>query len=116
MNIDTAFLRTFVKFLEEAFPDDLDAKQTVGRADIIVYGLATKLCSLTGAKVDFLNWASRSGGGVPHVEGGGGTYAVAERSGGGVPHVRRLDKLVSYAEDVATPELSDAYRSSPPAR
>jgi hypothetical protein len=115
MNIDTAFLRTFVEFLEEAFPDDLDAKATVERADIMVYGLATKLCSLTGAKVDFLAWASRSGGGVPHVE-GGGTYAVAERSGGGVPHVRRLDKLVSYAEDVATPELSDAYRSSPPAR
>jgi hypothetical protein len=115
MNIDTAFLRTFVEFLEEAFPDDLEGKATVGRADIIVYGLATKLCSLTGAKVDFLQWASRSGGGVPHLE-GKETYAVTERSGGGVPHVRRLDKLVSYAEDVATPELSDAYRSSLPAR
>jgi hypothetical protein len=115
MNIDTAFLRTFVRFLEEAFPDDLDGEQTVGRADIMVYGLATKLCSLTGAKVSFLDWASRSGGGVPHVE-GGGTFAAPERTGGGVPHVRRLDNLVSYAEDVATPELSDAYRDSPPAR
>lgn len=115
MNIDIAFVRTFVEFLEEAFPDDLDGKATVGRADIMVYGLATKLCSLTGAKVSLLEWASRSGGGVPHLE-SGGSYPVAERSGGGVPHVRRLDKLVSYAEDVATPELSDAYRNSLPAR
>ncbi len=116
MNVDTLFLRSFVKFLKEAFPEDLDAKQTVGRADIIVYGLATKLCSLTGARLSLLDWASRSGGGVPHLGGPGDDPDKAARSGGGVPHLRRLENLVAYAEEVATPELANAYREFPPAR
>jgi hypothetical protein len=65
MNVDTEFLEAFVGFLNRAFPAELNATETVGRADIMVYGLATKLCSLTGTKLDFLDWAStgRSGGG-----------------------------------------------------
>jgi hypothetical protein len=112
MNIDTEFLRTFVNFLNRAFPADLDAKQTVERADIMVYGLATKLCSLTGTKLDFLDWASKGapGGGGPHHDGN----VVASGPGKGGPHpYRRLESLVEYAVDVASPELADAYRDHP---
>jgi len=109
MSVDTEFVQTFVGFLERAFPADLNARETVGRADIMVYGLATKLCSLTGTKVDFLDWASqgRSGGGGPHHDG----KADSAGPGKGGPHAphRRLENLVEYAADVASPELANAY-------
>jgi hypothetical protein len=113
MKVDIEFMQAFVGFLNEAFPAELNAKETVGRADIMVYGLATKLCSLTGTKLDFLDWASqgRSGGGVPHHDGkidqGG--------SGGGGPH-RRLERLVEYAVDASSRELANAYLDHPVAR
>jgi hypothetical protein len=86
MSVDTEFVHDFVGFLNGAFPADLSAEEMVGRADIIVYGLANKLWPLTGTKVTFLDWASqgRSGGGGPHLPQG----AVAEgRPGGGGPHL-----------------------------
>jgi hypothetical protein len=110
MNIDTEFLHTFVNFLNRAFPADLDARETVERADIMVYGLATKLCSLTGTKLDFLDWGCKGGhdGGGPHGD------VVASGPGKGGPHaLRRLESLVEYAVDVASPELADAYRDNP---
>jgi hypothetical protein len=113
MSVDTEFLHAFVGFLDSAFPADLNATEAVARADIMVYGLATKLCSLTGTKLDFLDWASQGGpgGGGPHHDGkarqGGG--------GGGGPH-RRLENLVEYAADVASPELANAYQDCPVAR
>jgi hypothetical protein len=113
MSVDTEFLHAFVDFLNRAFPSDLSAKETVGRADIMVYGLATRLCSLTGTKVDFLDWAymGSPGGGGPHREG----RAELGRPGGGGPH-RRLENLVEYAADVSSPELANAYRDGPVAR
>ncbi len=113
MNVDTEFLHSYVSFLHKAFPPTLDPKETLGRADIMVYGLAAKLCSLTGTKLDFLDWASqgRIGGGGPHRDG----RADQGGSGGGGPH-RRLERLVEYAVDVSTPELANAYLEFPTAR
>jgi hypothetical protein len=115
MNIDTEFLHAFVGFLNRAFPADLNAEETVGRADIMVYGLATKLCSLTGTKLDFLDWACKAGpgGGGPHHDGD----VVASGPGKGGPHARRrLESLVEYAVDVSSPELANAYRDHPVVR
>lgn len=116
MNIDTEFLHAFVGFLNRAFPADLSARDTVGRADIMVYGLATKLCSLTGPKLDFLDWASqgRAGGGGPHHDGGGKADQPGPGKGGPHPY-RRLERLVEYAVNVSSPELANAYLDDPPA-
>jgi hypothetical protein len=104
MNVDTEFLRKFADFLHGAFPAGLDAREAVSRADIMVYSLAAKLCSLTGTQISFNDWAAQggSGGGVPH-----GVKPPPKKR-------RRLDRLVAYAEDVATPELAQAYVDSLP--
>jgi hypothetical protein len=104
MSLDIEFLQAYVAFLKNAFPANLDAKVTIERTDIMVYALTATLCSLVGTKLDFLDFVSqgRPGGGGPHVEQGG--------AGGGGPH--RLQKLVSYATEVSTPALANAFRNS----
>lgn len=113
MKIDTEFLQAFVGFLDKAFPADISAAETVRRADIMVYGLATKLSSMTGIKVDFQDWASqgRPGGGGPHRDG-----ATSQGGpGGGGPHYR-LARLVQYALDVSSQDLANAYLEFPVVR
>lgn len=120
MNLDTDFLQNYVKFLNTAFPASLNAEGTIGHADIMVYGLAARLCSLIGTKLDFLDFLPKEGpgdGGPDHKpradhgpSGGGGPHLVFHGpSGGGGPH---LQMLISYATDVSTPELASAYRNA----
>lgn len=122
MSLDTAFLRAYVGFLNSAFPANLDAKVTIERTDIMVYALTAKLCSLIGTRLDFLDFVSQGGpgGSGPHHEprgdhgrpgGGGGPHTDQGPSGGTGPH--HLQMLISYATDVSTPELADAFRNSP---
>jgi hypothetical protein len=116
MSVDTKFLNAFVGFLNEAFPPGLSADKTVGRADIMVYGLATKLCSLTGTTVNFLDWAYQggTGGSGPHKSPPRRDGEVEEGgpAGGSGPH-RRSENLVEYAADVSSPELATAPTDVP---
>jgi hypothetical protein len=116
MDLDTKFLKDYVAFLNTAFPASLNAAETIGHADIMVYGLTARLCSLIGTKLDFLDFASqgRPGGGGPHkppppTDPGGGHHTDHGPPGGGGPH---LQALISYATDVSTPELANAFRES----
>lgn len=118
MSLDIKFLQAYVDFLNTAFPASLGAKETIGRTDIMVYALTAKLCSLIGTKLDFLDFVSqgRSGGTGPHEPpgdprhpGGGGPHADQGGPGGSGPH---LPMLISYATDVSTPELADAFRKA----
>ena len=121
MNLDMEFLQDYVTFLKKALPTDLDAKATIERTDIMVYGLAAKLCSLIGTKLDFLDFVSQGGpgGGGPHKppppppndpgHPGSGHGTDHGPPGGGGPH---LQMLISYATDVSSPELASAYRNS----
>jgi hypothetical protein len=123
MDLDIEFLQEYVAFLKNAFPANLDATRTVERTDIMVYALSAKLCSLIGKRLDFLDLASqgRPGGGGPHHDegweqqgrpgGGGPHYSIDQgRPGSGGPH--RLNMLVSYATDVSTPALAEAFSNS----
>ena len=119
MNLDTEFLKNYVKFLNTAFPASLNAEETVGHADIMVYGLAARLCSLIGTKLDFLDFVpkDKTGDGSyrqPRADhgapgGGGPHFAFHGSSGGGGPH---LQALISYATDVSTPALAEAFRKA----
>jgi hypothetical protein len=118
MSLDIEFLQAYVAFLKNAFPANQDAKVAIERTDIMVYALAATLCSLVGTKLDFLDFVSqgRPGGGGPHQprdeqgRPGGGPHTDQGPPGGGGPH--RLQKLVSYATDVSTPALANAFRNS----
>ncbi len=115
MNLDTEFLKNYVTFLNGAFPASLNAEETIGHADIMVYGLAARLCSLIGTKLDFLDFVSqgRPGGGGPHKPPngpggpGGGPHADQGPPGGSGPH---LQMLISYATDISSRELASAFR------
>jgi hypothetical protein len=118
MSLDIEFLQAYVAFLKNAFPANLDAKVAIERTDIMVYALTATLCSMVGTKLDFLDFVSqgRPGGGGPHYEPRddqgrpGGPHTDQGPPGGGGPH--RLQKLVSYATDVSTPALANAFRNS----
>jgi hypothetical protein len=104
MSLDIKFLQAYVDFLNTAFPASLDAKETIGRTDIMVYALTARLCSLIGTRLDFLDFACQGGpgGSGPHTDQGG--------PGGGGPHYLQI--LISYATGVSTPELADAFRKA----
>ena len=104
MSVNTDFIHEVMKFLHRSFPDDLGPQDIVERADILVYGLATKLCSQIGTQTSFNDWAASGRGGtkVPH-----GPPPPP-------PPRRRLDALVAYAEDAAciSPEMAETYRDA----
>jgi hypothetical protein len=87
------FASDFVGFLGSKLPDDLPPDQTLQRAHIMVYALATKLSSLLGRRLTIVEIAGQGGG------------------GGGGPH--RIDLLVKYAADASSEVLSITKRSLP---
>jgi hypothetical protein len=111
MSIDTEFLQRFVGFLDEAFPEELSAVDTVRRTDIMIYGLATRLASLIGTKMDFLDWKTGNpcDDNLKH-------HPISDQGAPGGVGPRRIEKLVAYAVEVASPELANAYLEHPVVR